>query len=183
MISHGGRATQIKQVTYYGNSSTDPSNAVHMTDFEIIPAPSFGDRVNIVYNPGIILDTDSDGMPDAWEVLYGFNTNINDALIDSDGDMVLNIHEFEADTNPRTNVSFLGISEVSPTPPIRIKWHGGTGAGQTIEYSSGPLGNEDNWHVLKQMQAPTPVENEYEHPLPLPGIDEGLFFRVKARRQ
>jgi len=45
-------------------------------------------------------DLDKDGLPDWWEMLYGLNPNVADALLDSDGDGRTNIEEYNAGTNP-----------------------------------------------------------------------------------
>jgi hypothetical protein len=46
-------------------------------------------------------DTDSDGMPDAWEIKYGFNPyDPSDANQDADHDGVTNLEEYKAGTNP-----------------------------------------------------------------------------------
>lgn len=45
-------------------------------------------------------DSDGDGMPDDFEVLYGFDNNVNDAGLDADGDGSLNLSEYLAGTNP-----------------------------------------------------------------------------------
>ena len=56
------------------------------------------------FNPNYSSDADSDGMPDAFEREYGFDSNNSaDKNSDSDGDGVTNIDEFIAGTNPRVN--------------------------------------------------------------------------------
>jgi uncharacterized repeat protein (TIGR01451 family) len=47
------------------------------------------------------LDSDRDGMPDAWELAYGLNPNDStDAQLDADHDGITNLQEFQAGTNP-----------------------------------------------------------------------------------
>jgi uncharacterized protein (DUF1800 family) len=51
-------------------------------------------------------DSDSDGMPDAWEITHSFNPNNHaDAARDADGDGVTNLKEFLIGTNPRDSDS------------------------------------------------------------------------------
>ncbi|HAS82360.1 MAG TPA: hypothetical protein DCS43_06740 [Verrucomicrobia bacterium] len=48
-----------------------------------------------------IADADHDQMPDGWEIAHGLNpTTPNDALLDSDGDSLSNLAEFQAGTDP-----------------------------------------------------------------------------------
>ncbi len=47
------------------------------------------------------VDSDGDGMPDAWEDLHGLNkTDPSDATLDLDGDGISNVDEFKGGTNP-----------------------------------------------------------------------------------
>lgn len=51
---------------------------------------------------GAYLDTDEDGMPDAWETANGLNpSSAGDATLDPDADTVSNVREFLAATNPQ----------------------------------------------------------------------------------
>ena len=46
-------------------------------------------------------DTDKDGMPDKWEEKYGFNPyDINDGLLDKNGNGITNIQEFKNNSHP-----------------------------------------------------------------------------------
>lgn len=45
-------------------------------------------------------DRDGDGMPDGWEILYGFKTRLNDAGGNPDGDDYTNLEEYVLGLNP-----------------------------------------------------------------------------------
>jgi hypothetical protein len=54
------------------------------------------------------LDSDGDGLPDAWESLHGLNPNDpSDAHLDADGDGASNLEEFLAGTDPAATASRL----------------------------------------------------------------------------
>ncbi len=67
--------------------------------------------------PGVVSggDTDNDGMPDAWETLYGLNlNNPADANLDLDGDGLTSLQEYLAGTNPTQAASVLRFETMQP---------------------------------------------------------------------
>jgi hypothetical protein len=60
------------------------------------------------------LDTDGDGMPDAWEQAHSLSWTVNDAALDLDGDGATNLAEFIAGTRPDDASSVLRIDILTP---------------------------------------------------------------------
>ncbi len=64
----------------------------------------------------ILPDSDGDGLPNAWELAHGFATNNpTDALMDHDGDGVINRDEYIAGTNPTNALNFPRIEAIQQT--------------------------------------------------------------------
>ena len=63
-------------------------------------------------------DSDSDGMPDSWELQHNLNPNLNDAGQDPDGDGYTNLQEYLNGTDPW--VPNAGIVGTKPSPSSRI---------------------------------------------------------------
>jgi hypothetical protein len=72
----------------------------------------------------LVLDSDSDGLPDVWEIANGFNPgNASDAGIDSDGDGYNNLEEYVNNTNPNYRYDYAPIVEAGASQqsdPTRI---------------------------------------------------------------
>ena len=71
-------------------------------------------------------DSDNDGMSDKWEEEYGLDPrDPDDAYIDSDGDGIINLNEFENNGNPKKNI-------FSENAAYRIKENIGYLAGSVV---------------------------------------------------
>jgi hypothetical protein len=70
---------------------------------EVIPS------TQLYLPPTSLLDTDGDGIPDAWEIRHGLNPGINDANLDPDHDGMTNLREFLSGTDPQDANSALRL--------------------------------------------------------------------------
>lgn len=122
----------------------------------------------------MVVDGDGDGMDDAWERLNGLDPDDpSDALLDSDGDGVLNIGEARLRTNPHaadTDGDGFGdgeeiaggsdpndpsdipdevfvIVEAGRTPGFAVRWPGVAGAVYHVETNADLMGG-GNWGML-----------------------------------
>ena len=60
-----------------------------------------GEEVNSYNTNPLSGDTDSDTMPDKWEIDYSLNPLVNDTMADPDSDDLVNIHEYQQNTDPQ----------------------------------------------------------------------------------
>ncbi|RYD77590.1 MAG: type VI secretion system tube protein Hcp [Verrucomicrobiaceae bacterium] len=83
-------------------------------------------------------DTDSDGLPDEWERIYGFEIGQNNAAGDPDGDGLTNLQEYQLGTDPKSGTSFFkaSLAPVSETPGTwQLSWNSVIGKNYIIEWS------------------------------------------------
>ena len=64
-----------------------------------------GEEVYIYDTDPLLYDTDFDGMPDGWEIDNSLNPKLWDSYIDSDGDGLTNLEEYQHGTNPKNSDS------------------------------------------------------------------------------
>jgi hypothetical protein len=88
---------------YYGTKESAPATA----NVTVRSAADFA-----------LLDSDGDGIPDAWELAHGMNPfDPSDALADWDGDGVTNRMEYQFGTDPNTADTIVGTND----PRVRLE--------------------------------------------------------------
>lgn len=91
-----------------GSGSQSLTAAATLLQTETQPADN-----NASLNFTVLIDSDGDGLPDAWETLYGLNpASALDANLDADGDGQSNLAEYLAGTDPRSAGSALRIVSI-----------------------------------------------------------------------
>src|SRR6185369_8972715 len=96
-------------------------------------------------NPGaaLVVDSDVDGLPDAWEIANGLNphdaTGDNGANGDPDGDGFTNMQEYLAGTDPQSALSNLRMTVINIGPMI-FQFTAQAGHSYTIQSAPSPLG-------------------------------------------
>ncbi len=149
------------------------SNSYYLRDWAGIRIDDL--EITADYSPTGIVD-DGDGMPDAWEELYGLDTNINDADLDPDNDGFSNYEEYVCGTVPTNAASYwqLGLGAGSLPDFYAI-----TSRLYTIEYCTNLA--DDVWVPLA---SDIPGSNgtisvgNYDA-----ATNAGRFYRVQVREQ
>ena len=133
----------------------------------------------VVYQDRLItfeLDTDSDGIADAWETQFALNPNDPaDAAADSDGDGFSNLVEFLFDTSPqdRNVCPTLSIAPATIVGNVELSFPSSDFRSYRIETSS--LLQPDTWSFLQNLDG-----NGSELFLNLPLNPSTTFFRMSA---
>jgi hypothetical protein len=126
-----GMSLQRVSFTAYGN---DPANW-------IAASPTAG-RTNSIS----LADSDSDSLPDTWELAW-FGTLARNGADDFDADGMTDLQEYLAGTNPKDAADYFHILSVSVTANgLKILFHAAGNRTYSVLYSTGsPAGP---WHKL-----------------------------------
>jgi hypothetical protein len=126
----------------------------------------------------VLLDTDGDGIPDAWEAAHGFATNnLADAMLDPDGDGMANWQEYVAGTDPTDSLSYLKIDSWTAAGGTIISFGSISNKTYTVEYTEA-LGS-GLWSKLADV--PARNTNATEAILDS-GYTSGRYYRLATPR-
>ena len=109
------------------------------TDQRGLPRDADPDLGAVEAQPALsgFIDTDSDGMDDRLEPLYGFIVGVQDGQLDADGDGSTNAAELANKTGPRDPSSLLKMLSISKTGDnVTFTWTSFPGLGYTAQFGN-----------------------------------------------
>jgi hypothetical protein len=87
---------------------------------------------------GVGIDSDGDGIPDAWEILNQLDPEAFDCDTDADNDGVSNFGEYLSDTDPRDPTSAMRLTATMlPNSRVRLSWKAVPGRRYEIQFADG----------------------------------------------
>jgi hypothetical protein len=132
--------------------------------------------------PSSCVDSDGDGLPDAWELAHNLDPNDpsgdNGATGDPDHDGVSNEQEFIAGTDPRNAQSFLRITNISAFTGVTLAFEAISNKTYTVLYQEA-LGS-NVWQTLTNIA--TRPTNGLEIIVDAPGVTN-RFYRLVTPQQ
>ena len=129
----------------------------------------------------VLADADGDGLPDAWELIHGLNTNdVSDALLDADDDGSSNLDEYLAGTQPTNALSYLSIAPIQVTnDSVRLSFLAASNTTYTLE--SRRDANEPAWFRVVDILA-TPTNRTVQWTDVFQTIEATRHYRVRTPR-
>jgi hypothetical protein len=140
------------------------SHALSSSDGASSVAHTVGDAVLSVRISGLPGDSNGNGIPDDWEVLFfGVITNVTD-LTDFDGDNLSDYREYLSGTDPTLAASCVAITPPTARDPetgaVVLRWHSVASGSYRIERSQALL-SPYSFSRIGLDQAATPPMNVY----------------------
>jgi len=133
------------------------------------------DSAHNVREVKLIKDTDNDGLPDYWEMLYFGSLTATDGTSDFDGDGLSDYEEYLAGTDPtdpNSSMRFYGCGGGNNGPTeFTIVWSSSTNRNYTIEWTTSLM---TNFVMLVTNIPGTPPQNQYVHET----MESNAFYRV-----
>lgn len=128
-----------------------PDGAETVTAFPTSPTPEAPNRLG-----GPAGDSDSDGMPDAWEDAHGLNRLVDDASEDADGDGFSNLDEYLAGTDPQSASSRMALTiRFGRQGGVELLFQGVDGRAYTVQSREDIAGSA--WENFAQIAERTPA--------------------------
>jgi uncharacterized repeat protein (TIGR01451 family) len=147
------------------------SNAV----FRVAVSNYLGSATSLSAALTVLTDFDHDGLPDSWEVQYGFNTNdASDAVLDLDGDGMSNLSEYIARTVPTNSSSVLRIF-LAATNQAVLKFVAQSNLAYTVQYRTSITSS--SWSNIANVAAQSLLRT-VEVTVPLPPAEAERFYRI-----
>ena len=94
-------------------------------------------------------DSDSDGLPNDWELAHGLDPESNDGGADPDGDGLTNLQEFICGTNPRDQASRLELAVVRDNDQLELRFQAQPNRTYSIE--SREHLEHDKWKTVRTL--------------------------------
>jgi hypothetical protein len=110
------------------------------------------------------IDSDGDGMTDAWELLH-FGTGGANPDDDYDHDGLSNLREFRAGTNPKDATSVFEVVDITPVSGgVRLRWSSVAGKIYRVRRSASLLASPTAYAILRSdIPASAPLNELTDH--------------------
>jgi len=126
-------------------------------------------------------DTDGDGLPDDWELLYFRSPNVSDGTGNEDGDSMTDEDEGTAGTDPTDDTSVFTITDVASDTILdefTIYWPSVAGRLYSVDGKTNLL-EGIGWSNIESNIVATPPTNSYT----VPAADDEYFNRIRVKKQ
>ncbi|HMO03317.1 MAG TPA: carbohydrate-binding protein [Kiritimatiellia bacterium] len=175
-----GAIAQLRVWNYNGGVG---SNYDYYFDNPTLTSPGgagqvFADSVTITRTPGFV-DSDGDGIDDAWEMLHFGNLTTANATSDWDGNGFRDRDEFRAGTNPKDSTEYLRAAQMEHQADPRhvvIRWHGANGRSYNLYRAASLI--EGTYICIGSNLPYVPAMNSFTDQV---GEADALFYLIEVQ--